>query len=61
MALTEKEKRQYKEWINKESGYRDKKGRWEQGVTIGQITRDSGNSDARENIEISKEITREEK
>ena len=61
MALNEKEKKQYKEWIRKESGYRDKKGRWERGVTIGEITRDSGVSDARENIEISKEITNEEK
>lgn len=61
MALTEKEKRQYKEWIKNESGYRDKRGRWEPGVTIGEITRDSGNSNERENIDISVEITREEK
>ena len=59
MGLNKKERKQFKEWIHKESKYRDKKGRWERGVTISQIRRDSGNSNDRENIEISQEITRE--
>jgi hypothetical protein len=61
MALNEKEKRQYKEWIKKESGYKDKKGRWQKGVTIGDIRRDSGHSNDRETVDISNEITKEEK
>jgi hypothetical protein len=61
MGLNEKERRQYKEWIKKESGYRDKKGRWEKGVTIGDMRRDSGHSNDRETVDINVEITKEEK
>ena len=61
MSITEKERKQLKEWVKHESGYRDKKGRWESGVTIGQMINDSGHSNSKEMVDTSVEITREEK
>lgn len=59
MALNEKERSQFKEWIHKESPYKDKRGKFEKQITIGDIARDSGHSNRREVIDISNEITRE--
>lgn len=61
MVLDNKERKQFKEWIKHESRYRDKKGRWEEGVTIGNIIRDSGHSNSREVVDVQTELTREEK
>jgi hypothetical protein len=61
MSLNEKEKKQLKEWVHHESGYKDKKGRFEKGVTIGNIIRDSGHSNDREVVDVSVEITQEKK
>jgi len=58
--ITEKEKKQLKEWIKNESPFRNKKhDKYEPGLTIGDIARESGHSDRKEVIDISNEMVNE--
>ena len=58
MGLNDRERRELIKEMN--HTYKDKKGRFEKGVTLGDISRDMGHSDTREIMDVNRQIVNEE-